>query len=294
MTQRAHSSAAHRHTHGPHHRAQAAALRPETSQRTVNARGHDFRQMRIHDDSTRQKPSVLPLQDLWNRIPPGASFVSGPPVPAKARDVYRNARPDAAGYTENPRHFVPPELSFNSTQSDAGWTSLPALTRNAFEGTAAAYYTAAGTHETYDKDGNEIHLHVSTAMSEVLKAGEQEHCDDHAEAYKISYKEAETIIRKLEGKTFGPKPTQEETEQLVRDEFTANLTHKELGNTGYDWNEAWRKLIGKTHQRDDKKWHTVTSERTRTDPDGISTYEMSPGGSEIGKHPSTEIIKYPL
>jgi hypothetical protein len=221
--------------------------------------------------------------------------ISGPPVGKSLAAIWAGGGASTAGYTDWPTGYSAPDFEFNATLTGTDWNAKPTLKTAANEGTSGSFYTSAGTHKTGTQEGGkDLYWKYTAAISNLVKVGEQEHCDDYAEAYKISLKEAETIIStKLAGKTFGPKPSKVEAEKLVTDEITANLTHAGLRNDKTKWASIYRTLYQKTLSRDTSGWHSISlGARTVDAVTGDITYEVVKGTSQIGTHASNTIIKY--
>jgi hypothetical protein len=252
--------------------------------------GHDFATTSVH--ATPRPISMEALRAMPKR---GGGAVTGPPVAKALGDIWRDGREtDVLGYTDAATGFQAPDFEFNATQTGDNWTAKPTLTTAAKQGSADSFYAPAGTHKTgTQQGGQEAYWKISPAMSKLGKKGEQEHCDDDAYAYRISLKEAETVIKKhLVGKTFGPKPTQAEAEQLVLDKITAKLSHAQLGNDKTQWADIYARLAAKTYTRDTNGWHTMGLGGMHADPHGNPVYTVIKGTSEIGSHPTRTVIKY--
>lgn len=134
---------------------------------------------------------------------------------------------------------------------------------------------------------------------------ELEHSNDHKYAYKISLKEAESVLtRHIAGRNFGPKPTQAATEQMVLDRIQKKLTHPQLGNDKTQWGAKYRMLSLKTLDRDTKGWHNFSVGNRKE----VSTFQVkgkakvkvvtkiiyvvNKGTTKIGVVPSSKVIKY--
>jgi hypothetical protein len=164
----------------------------------------------------------------------------------------------------------------------------------AFEGTGDAYYPTAGLHKTsHNEGGKDVYWNFSAAISNRNMAAEQEHCDDHAHAYKISLKEAEGVLTKyVYGKDFGPKDTQAQAEQLVLDKIKSKLTHPKLGVDKTTWAATYDTLFRKTLVRDNKAWHSFALGKRSTNAAGDVIYQIDKGTTKIGVVKSATIIKY--
>ncbi len=260
------------------------------SDSSTESAGHDFAAATVHP--TPQPVSLEALRAMPKR---GGGAVTGPPVVKDLTDIWRDGRAEnVLGYTDAPTGYQAPDFEFNTTETSGNWTAKPTLTTRARQGSAGSFYAAAGTQKTGPQlGGKDLYWRISPKMSKRGKKGEQEHCDDDAYAYKISLKEAETVIKKhLVGKTFGPKPTQGEAEQLVLDKFIAKLTHQEIGTDKTQWGDVYARLSAKTYTRDTNGWHTMSLTGMTADRDGNPVYIVDKGSSEIGSHPTRNVVKY--
>jgi hypothetical protein len=229
------------------------------------------------------------------------AFVSGPPVGTSRDKIIAMGGAKTLGWTPYPSEFKAPDFDFNTAMgagagaaSGLNWTCDPILRNNAFEGNADSFYTSAGKYRDVSgkESGKDVYLNFSPSISSLIQAGEQEHCDDHAEAYKISLQEAESVLKQnVVGKTFGPAASASDAENLVLQAIDDKLTHKALGSDKAKWAYTYRTLFEKTKIRDTSKWHTLaTGARTETSSD--ITYEIIQGAAQVGSHPSSSIIKY--
>ena len=238
----------------------------------------------------------------------GAALISGPPGPTTLSSVWAGGGNGAAGYTDWPAGYKAPDFAFNTTSTppppvatpDAGapappqWTARPTATTAAFEGTSGSFYTDAGKYKTGNQEGGkDVYWNFSAGISALVKTGEQEHCDDFAEAYRISLKEADTIIKaNIDGKAFGPKASKPEAEQLVLAEITAKLSHPQLGNDKTQWAAKYNTLFTKTLTRDTSAWHSISLGTRSVDAAGNVIYEVVKGTANIPGPAPNSIIKY--
>jgi hypothetical protein len=242
------------------------------------------------------RPQPVSLAAMRHIATGNGPRISGPPVGKSLADVWAGGGAGVGGYTDWPAGYKAPDFAHNAAQTGSDWNAKPTLTTAANEGASGSFYISAGTHKTGTQEGGkDVYYKLSAAMSNLVKVGEQEHCDDYAEAYKISLKEAETIINtKLVGNTFGPKPSQAEAEKLVLDAITANLTHAGLGNDKTKWASTYKTLYEKTLTRDTSGWHSMSTGARSVNAAGDITYTIAAGTSQIGTgtHLSNSIIKY--
>ena len=225
--------------------------------------------------------------------------ISGPPVGDTLAHVWSVGGLRDAGYTNWPAGYRAPDFDFNTTSNAKAlpeapeWYSQPRSRMAAFEGKSISYYIAAGKYNTgLQQSGKNVYWNVSPTISGLIKTGEQEHCDDFAEAYRISLKEADTVMNSfIVGKNFGPKPAKADAEHMVLSEITTRLTHPQLGNDKTQWAAKYRMLYGKTKTRDTRRWHTISLDAGTVDATGV-TYEVVKGTSMIPGPASNTIITY--
>lgn len=256
------------------------------------------------------RPQAVSWAALQTLPKDGGALISGPPVATTLSSVWTGGSAGAAGYTAWPAGYKAPDFAFNTTPtappaagagSGAGapapapqWTSRPTVTTAAFEGTSGSFYTDAGKYKTGTQEGGkDVYWNFSAGISATVKTGEQEHCDDYAEAYRISLKEADTILNaNIRGKEFGPKASKADAEQLVLAEITAKLTHAPLGNDKTQWAAKYNTLFTKTLTRDTSKWHSISLGTRSVDATGNVTYDLAKGTAQIPGPASNTIIKY--
>jgi hypothetical protein len=225
--------------------------------------------------------------------------ISGPPSATDILTIQGHGGAGTVAWTYFPKGYKAPNFDFNTADKGASgspkWYASPKSTVTAFEGTGDAYYPTVALHKTSGpkEGGKDVYWNIDAAMSTLCQVGEQEHCDDHAEAYKISLKEAEDLLTAhVYGKDFGPKNTKAEAEQMVLDEIKGKLTHPQLGEDKTKWAATYRTLFRKTGDRDTKGWHSVTPDNRRTNAAGDVIYDIVKGTSKIGVVKSSAVIKY--
>ncbi len=225
--------------------------------------------------------------------------ISGPPAADTLAHVWAVGGLRDAGYTNWPAGYRAPDFDFNTTSNAKAlpeapeWYSQPRARMAASEGSSASVYIAAGKYNTgLQEAGKNVYWNFSPTISNLIKTGEQEHCNDFAEAYRISLKEAETVMNNfIVGKNFGPKLAKADADNLVLSEITARLTHKQLGNDKSQWAAKYRMLYDKTRTRDTRGWHTISLAARTADATGV-TYEVVQGTSTIPGPASNTIITY--
>jgi hypothetical protein len=247
-----------------------------------------------------EPPQPITLGMLRHVANRGGPWVTGPPVGKDLATISAGGGAGAAGYTDWPSGFKAPDFDFNTatgagagSRSGLNWTASPTQKIAASEGTSGSFYTSAGKQKTAQKEGGkDVYWNFSAPVSSIVKDGEQEHCDDFAEAYKISLQEAEAVLKaNVVGKAFGPAASASDAEKLVLKAIDDNLTHKALGSDKTKWSATYTTLYQKTLTRDTSAWHTMST-GARTESAADVTYEIVKGSSQIGSHSSASIIKY--
>ncbi|MEW6181712.1 MAG: hypothetical protein AB1500_00850 [Bacillota bacterium] len=220
------------------------------------------------------------------------SPASGPPAATNLLTIQKHSGSAwTVGWTYFPKGFIAPDFEFKTVLK---WYARPTLKTKAFEGNADAYYASVGKHKTQHKEGGkDVFWNFSAAMSARDRAAEQEHCNDHKYAYKISLKEAETVLKKyVVGKLFGPKNTEADVKQMILDRIQNKLTHPQLGNDKTKWAAKYDFLFRKTGDRDAKGWHTFKLGNRRTDKAGNVIYDIIKGTTKVNVVKSPAVIKY--
>jgi hypothetical protein len=239
------------------------------------------------------------LQTMGALGPEFGAKVTGPPAGTDLGTIEGIGGAGTRGVTPFPTNYRAPNYNFNSTdKGTAGspqWYASPTSAATAFEGDANAYYPTVAIHKVAHMEaGKNTYRDVTTTMSNLIKVGEREHCDDHAEAYKISLKEAEEVLTaKVYGKDFGPKPTKAEAEQMVLDTIRTNLTHAGLGEDKTKWAGKYSTLMRKTLDRDTSHWHDIGIANRRTNAAGDIIYKLATtADTKIGTVRSSAVITY--
>jgi hypothetical protein len=122
-----------------------------------------------------------------------------------------------------------------------------------------SYYPARGLHDmgTTDAMGCRNLLWVTEDMSALIKQGEQEHIDDYAWAYRLSYRAAADAVNQVSGGT-GPTAgeAQDDARAKVRDALPAKLRPPDT-DFQIQWMRTFGRLCGATYDRDNLGWHSV-------------------------------------
>jgi hypothetical protein len=147
------------------------------------------------------------------------------------------------------------------------------------------------------------YVEISPAVSDKIRDGEIEHCNDFQLAFDRTYGVYNTAARDLE--KAGPFPTTDEA--ACQSAVELDLSARAGVDVGR-WKKTYICLIDGSGETRDKinKWHTMywnlgtqtvdcsTSRYTIT-PDLTTTKPgYAPNFSEVGKHPSTAVVPDPL
>ncbi len=134
------------------------------------------------------------------------------------------------------------------------------------------HYCPRGTYDLY--------WIITKSASEKIKEGEQEHCNDINLAFNLSLAKFKNAVNSSAGKKF-----------TSLKKAKAYLKKKTKVDPD-DWNNYFMSLAKKSEQRDKMNWHLPKNYRTRINQacDKAETILTSAHLSEIGKHPSSEII----
>ena len=179
---------------------------------------------------------------------------------------------------------------------DKGWTSQ-AIPARAPEPYLEEWWPTAGRHEMYPH----VFLDVSQEWEDRLKAGEDEHASDHTLGWQVTWG---TISRTIAELAKAPGPAQA-TEEAARADlwkrFRAALPAdlRPNGDTPSDdaqtaqWGlepstSLFRRLFMGTKARDQRGWHTTTSELDHQD--GNDEIRHVAGETRIGQVSSEDLI----
>jgi hypothetical protein len=293
------------HVEGPHEDEERPAPAPENATEAAAAPPATPTPPEVAKEAVPQiavvpaQPKPMSLEAVQALAQQPGVPISGPPAGDTLAHVWSAGHPRDAGFTGWPAGYRAPDFDFNTTSNAKAlpeapeWYSQPRARTAAFEGSSASYYIAAGKYNTgLQESGKNVYWNFSPTISSLIKTGEQEHCNDFAESYRISLKEADTVMNSfIVGKNFGPKSAKADAEHMVLSEITARLTHPQLGNDKSQWAAKYSMLYGKTKTRDTRGWHTISLAARTDDATGV-TYEVVQGTSTIPGPASNTIITY--
>jgi hypothetical protein len=195
---------------------------------------------------------------------------------------------------------APPLLRADTpAKVDSGWT-CQAIPARAPEPYLEEWWPTAGRHEMYPH----VYLDVSKEWEERLKAGEDEHVGDHTLGWQLTWGTVSEAIADL-ARVPGPvQPTEEAARTDLWKRFSAALPPdlRPQGNAPTDdaqtaqWGFApstslFRRLFLGTKARDQRGWHTTTSELGRQEgQDGKDEIRHVAGDTRIGEVSSEDLI----
>jgi hypothetical protein len=165
------------------------------------------------------------------------------------------------------------------------------------DATHDCFYPAPGDHlrpqMTQQIDGRTYNHYwrISSELSELIRRGEQEHLDDAARAYELTYKKIQDEINTLVGKPFGPAKTPGDAELMAERALAARLP-RELGTDPANWIRVLDRLLVQSRTRDTNGWHSLSIDPPVTEGDRIvHPVSMTPG-ARIGSVPSSQVVNY--
>ena len=149
------------------------------------------------------------------------------------------------------------------------------------------YYAAAGDHlqpgrvEVVSGKCYQCYWRVTQKISDMIRAGEQEHLDDARRAFELTYKRIADEINALVGQRFGPADTPGKATQLAEEALAAKLP-KELGTNAANWTRTLDRLLEQSKSRDKKGWHYMQPGEVITEKDRIVEMVVPSTFAQIG------------
>ncbi len=160
-----------------------------------------------------------------------------------------------------------------------------------------SWYAEKGLHERpgmgTEKDGKTCprYWEVSGDMSRTIRQGEQEHLDDVAMAFNLTYERIAGAINELAKAPIGPAPSSDEARAMAKQRLEERLP-KELGANPSLWDAKLDTLLLATLVRDQKSWHTLTNDPPREEGCSVvDPVDVTPSFA-VGKHKSEELVNY--
>jgi hypothetical protein len=245
-------------------------------------------------------PTPVPWESLQSATGEGAEAIPGPSaVPLATIQGADGFNAWRLGWTSFPiGSFKVPQFNFNTSSkvNKAGvtqWYAKPKFTQRAFEGNSVCWYVATGTHPTTHVEGGKpVFWKMPGPMAARDRTAEREHSNDIKRAYKISLKEADTLLKRhIVPRTFGPEASEAAVTTKVLNRIAAKLTHAGLGNDQTKWGTIYDTLYRKTLQRDNKGWHTFALGHRKEAPTKVF-YTVQKGTTNVGTVSSAAIVKY--
>ncbi len=273
----------------------APATRPSVAPpATIDAQAH-----------ARPAAAVLPvLFDLEAIQVSLAAGRSAPAAPAGGLQQIRDQVPGtrAAGYTSLPAPDPPALVVGEPELREDGWVAKVQPTRVGSD-RPESLYPAPGVHDIPPgPTGQQRHLDVTPAMSDLIRVGEGEHLADLEWARHLSYDRAAAAVNALADQGAPAARTAEAARQAASRAVCAALPAQLRWRAGGDpvgpWVRAYSQLAAMTVQRDANHWHDITSAFV-LDPadkrrlgvpveDEVTRYVSGPG---IGRHPSAPLVR---
>ncbi|MEK7406888.1 MAG: hypothetical protein AAB225_17570 [Acidobacteriota bacterium] len=165
------------------------------------------------------------------------------------------------------------------------------------DATHECYYPAAGDHlrpGMTQQIGGQTYNHywrISDRVAALIRQGEQEHLDDDARAYELTYKRIENAINELAGRRFGPASTPAAADRLAEAALVASLP-SQLGADPANWVRVLDRLLSQTRTRDTNGWHALSIDPPRTIGNMIVHPVSATPGARIGRVPSNQVVNY--
>jgi hypothetical protein len=129
-----------------------------------------------------------------------------------------------------------------------------------------------------------LKYHITDDGAQQLREGEQEHCNDYKYAFDTSLDVYAKAVNRL-AKSQKRFASRDKAERLLEEE---------TGVHPKNWLDVFSRLIQKSRQRDEKRWHTPKRTDFNTlyssDCESITVLINSSSLPEVGKHPPAEII----
>jgi hypothetical protein len=160
-----------------------------------------------------------------------------------------------------------------------------------------SFYPMAGEHirpgmvQTINKRQFTHFWVISQSISDLIRQGEQEHLDDAARAYELTYKKVENEINALAGQQFGPASSPAAADALALAALEARLP-KELGTDPANWVRVLDRLLTQTQVRDTKNWHALSTDPPKTVAGKILHPVVVTSTTSVGRTPSSQVVNY--
>lgn len=165
------------------------------------------------------------------------------------------------------------------------------------DATHDSFYPTAGEHlrpGMIQQIGGRTYRHywlVSNPIADLLRRGEQEHLDDAARAYELTYKRIENEINALVGQRFGPASTPADADRLAQGALARSLP-PQLGTDPANWVRVLDRLLAQTRVRDTNGWHALSIDPPRTVGPKILHPVTTTATTRIGPVSSSQVVNY--
>ena len=192
---------------------------------------------------------------------------------------------------------TPPLLRADApVKSGTGWT-CQAIPAHAPEPFLEEWWPTTGLHEMYPH----VFLDVSREWEDRLKAGEDEHVADHTLGWQVTWGAVSQVVGELAAAPGTPQPTEDAARADLWHRFRAALPadlrpagaapsdEAQTARWGFEPRTSlFRQLFLGTKARDQRGWHTTTSELDRQD--GKDEFRHVAGDTRIGDVSSEALI----
>lgn len=205
----------------------------------------------------------------------------------------------------------PPEVDFVPYQLRNGRWSTRVEFSPAGRLRPEAEYPGPGVHVV--RGTSTTHYYISPAMSDVLRRGELEHVNDYIYAQALCMQQISGILYRLSASPRPQASTRDEAVECGWRWFRRALPPQlrwsdgqDMSRLGFRWVQLQNGIATATLDRDNghdresqsNPWHTVSTDtmtaaqkRRRGIPVGEVGLEVTPGASEIDRHPTQQLLR---
>lgn len=261
-------------------------------------------------------PAAVSLSDIANlagesrRTSVGHTLFAGTPASQEApgglgiilEKSGRTSFSTAAGLTrlKNSAAFKPPRFRVKtSTEGEDDKVKYFGEVQSTTSKDAVheSYYPGPGDHKMpypdQEIDGKTYshYWRVSGKISELIRKGEQEHLDDAARAYELTFKRVENEINTLANEKIGPAEDRDEVNNMAEEALAKRLP-PQLGTHPDNWDKVLDELIQASTLRDKRGLHGITLDPSKTEKDRIIYPLGTTPTTKIGVPPE-EIVQFP-
>ncbi len=216
--------------------------------------------------------------------------------------------PNDAGVTSPPASFTTPHFSINCQQRHDGWYASLQVHRHADEGTNTSRYLGVGLYSTDlmfmggartnyvpGPNNRRIYVEISSAIADLNRQAELEHCNDIIRAYNLTLVAAQNALTNaLGGNPYGPFLKRPKAMQAIRQAIIAGLharlqkifrdainvdSNVNIQKFSSDLSQLYLNIANITQQRDGQGWHTFLPDNSGESWSGRSWAEY--GGRKL-------------